>query len=521
MPHNITLCDHCGHSLDAQAPSFPLDVNMYLRSGAQISESEANICSNTVVGWRDEIHKYDAEISQMKSTLEKLQGIRQSISDCIQTSEALLAPVRRVPHDVLQDIFEWLCVSVSYNPFPKHDDMTLISTTPFYLSSVCFRWRSICLSSPRLWTSVFASADRDINSPHFKNVSALCEERSGSLPSNLQVSAAGGRGLLWSGFNPFDASLYPGNVTIDPWRLKRIAIEFNSDSFANAAYATQPLDLPELECLELSGSSLSSFSYPVHGRLTNLFERTPKLRTLHLSLQGESDTPFALPRDQIVNLHLANYSEYPSLPNVFPNVVTATLQRRRMAFYNTIDIPFCKLILHDSDMNPLLSAFGLFANSRRILKMPRLTSLELIFSEPLDPFLYTVGIGCKVPDLTHSPLTELILTTVTIDYTEIISLLHTVPQLERLSIVERMDTYLITPEFIQELGRPGPEILRDLRHLQLVWWGNVDESAVMDVLEERALKSAVIGIRMGGELSADTLSRVDALRKHGMQISVW
>ncbi len=382
--------------------------------------------------------------------------------------------------------------------------------TPFYLSSVCFYWRSICLSSSRLWTSVFVNADNDTIPPHVKNISALCEERSGSLPSNIQVYVAGGRGLLWSGRNPFDA-FYP--------RLKRIAIEFNSDSFANAVHATQPLELPELECLELSGYSLSPFSYRHHGRLTNMFERTPKLHTLRLSLQKLSDTPFSLQRDHIVNLHLANYSEYPSLPDRFPNVVTATLQKCRMAFYNTIDIPFRKLILHDSDMNPPLE-FGMFANSGSISKMPCLTSLELICSEPLDPFAHTVGIR-SIPDLTHSPLTELILTTVAINCTETILLLRTVPQLERLSIVERMDTHLITPEFIQELGRPGPEILRDLQHLQLVWWGNVDEGAVMDMLEERALKSAVIGIRMGGELRADTLSQVDALRKHGMKISVW
>ncbi len=189
---------------------------------------------------------------------------------------------------MFSEIYLNACVSVSYNLFPKHDDMPLISMTPFYLSSICFHWRSICLSSPWLWTSISASADHDINSPHFIDVSALCEERYGSLPSNLQVSAAGGHGLLWSGFNPFDASFYPSNVTIDPQRLKCIAIEFNSNSFANAAYMTQPLDLPELECLELSRSSLSSFSYPVHWCLTNLFKHTPKLCTLHLSLYGHN-----------------------------------------------------------------------------------------------------------------------------------------------------------------------------------------------------------------------------------------
>ncbi len=305
---------------------------------------------------------------------------------------------------------------------------------------------------------------------------------------------------------------------MDPRRLKRIAIDFPHGAFANALHATQPLELPELEYLELSAHSLSCCTQPHHVYLINLFERTPKLHTLRLSLQDLVATPFTLQRDGIVNLHLVNYREYPSLPVDFPNVITATLRRCQLVFYETIELPFHKLILHDTDMNP--SLFGTSFSSRHILKMPRLSSLELICSEPSDPLVYTVSLE-SIPDLAHSPLTELILTTATIKCTEALLLFRTVLQLERLSIVERMDTHLITPEFIQELGRPGPEILRNLEHLQLVWSGHVDEGAVMDMLEGRALESAVIGIRKGGELRADALSRVDALRKHGMQTSVW
>ncbi|KAK0468733.1 hypothetical protein IW261DRAFT_1517576 [Armillaria novae-zelandiae] len=234
------------------------------------------------------------------------------------------------------------------------------------------------------------------------------------------------------------------------------------------------------------------FRYPFHGRLSYLFEWTPKLHTLRLPMKGLSDIPFFLPHNQINNLHLANYKQYSSLLDKFPNIATATLQKCRLAFYSPslIDIPIRKLIVHDTNTN-LTRAFDFDTNYPNISKIPHLASLEVICSEPLDPSAYTVDIR-SIPDLTHSPLTELILTTIIINYTKALSLLRIVPQLERLSIVERMHSHLITPEFIQELGRPGPEILHALEHLQLVWFGHADEGAIMDMLGGRALKSAVI-----------------------------
>ncbi|KAK0463447.1 uncharacterized protein EV420DRAFT_1089204 [Desarmillaria tabescens] len=523
MAPSIMLCNNCGHSMDAQVPCSPIDVNRYLRCGGQISEAEADLCSNTIVRWQEQVFDYDAENFRIKFALGKLEGVRQSLVDCIQTSEGLLAPVRRIPRDVLQDIFEYVCISVSYSPFPGRDEVSLIFATPFYLSSVCFYWRTICLSSPQLWTSVFANPGHNTITSHFEPISSLCAKRSGKPPSNLQVAVAdvpSRDNQRRSDYNTFDALFYPYNVTIDPRRLKHIVIYFKHGTFSNALQTHQPLELPELECLELSGYYSSSLSYPQDERLIKLFERTPKLHTLRLSLQRLAKTPFSLPRDQIVNIDLANYNEYPSLTDEFPNAVTATLRKCQIIFYDTVDMPFRKLILHDSDMNPPSSMFGLYANPPRRVNMRRLTSLELICSEPSDTLRYTLSLQ-NIPSLAKSPLTELILTTVTLDCTETLSLLYTVPQLRRLSIVERIDMELITPEFIRVLG--SAEILQELEHLQLVWSGDVDEGAIMDLLEGRALilRSAVIGVRQGGELRVETLSRVRALRKHGMQILLW
>ncbi|KAK0448996.1 uncharacterized protein EV420DRAFT_1711383 [Desarmillaria tabescens] len=108
MAPSIMLCNNCGHSMDAQVPCSPVDVNRYLHYGGRISEAEADLCSNTIVRWQEQVFDYDAEIFRMRFALGKLEGVRQSLIDCIQTSDGLLAPIRRVPRDILQDIFEYV-----------------------------------------------------------------------------------------------------------------------------------------------------------------------------------------------------------------------------------------------------------------------------------------------------------------------------------------------------------------------------------------------------------------------------
>ncbi|KIM76288.1 hypothetical protein PILCRDRAFT_24370, partial [Piloderma croceum F 1598] len=54
---------------------------------------------------------------------------------------ALVAPISCLPHEVLSEIF--LCYNDSFSSFRR----------PLRLGSVCSRWRTIALSTPRLWTS--------------------------------------------------------------------------------------------------------------------------------------------------------------------------------------------------------------------------------------------------------------------------------------------------------------------------------------------------------------------------------
>ncbi|KAK0458852.1 uncharacterized protein EV420DRAFT_335633 [Desarmillaria tabescens] len=484
---SIPRCDNFDQLSDTQPLALPLDAAAYLRYGRQLDKSETELCSDIIIGLKKKISQSDAEISRLNTALEKLKTGRQSLTSYMKKFESLLSPIRRLPCDVLQDIFEFVCTSISYDAFLSRDGMPLVSTTPFYLSSVCAYWRDVCLSFPPLWKSILVNVGSHDTPPQFQNIMKLYEQRSGEHLLNLQMSVelCKGTKAQRSGFNSVQRDLGSAMDTL--------------------------FEFPELENLEFSAAAGLSFSVqpPV-----KLFEYAPKIHTLAVNtFQGSC---FRLPDEQITTIYFANIPSfaYPTRSYDFPNATTATFRGCGYLTFGDVEFPFQRLILQDS--LPVFHWMG---------SMPQLASLELIDidctnSSESDDMKNTI---CDLEKyISKSPLlTELVLNALTIGHPEMLSLLHAVPQLRRLSIVEGIDTRIrvVFPKLIKELG--DAEVLQELEHLQLVWSGEVDESAILDILEKRVLKSAAIGVRKGGELRPDTLSRVDALRKSGTQVALW
>ncbi len=512
----ILLCNNCGQLFDTQAPSLRLDADTYLRSGREINASETELCSSTIIDLQKKISEYDAEVSRLNTALEKLKAGRQSLARCSKKFKSLLSPIRRLPRDVLGEIFDFICTSVSHDAFLSRDDLPLVSTTPFYLSSVCAYWRDVCMSSPMLWTSVLANIDRRGASLQFLRVAELFRQRSGTRLLNFQMSVEFGEIKEEVSYKDVQrrlrhtvTSLFYSPDALNLQRLKRIGIDSRTVHLWDVFRKDIQPEFPELEHLEFSGDVEFSGVHPI-----KLFECTPKLHTL--ALNAFHSTCFRLPNEQITTIYFANVPSfvYPSRAHNFPNATSATFRRCGYLSFEDAEFPFQRLVLHGC-----LPAFHWMGS------MPHLASLELIDidctnSSESDDIRNTICDLAKY--LSKSPLlTELILNTLIIGHPEMLSLLHAVPQLRRLSIVERIDTRLrvISPRFVEELC--DLEMLQELEHLQLVWSDEVDEGAILDVLEKRPLKSAVIGVRGGGELRSDTLSRVDALQKSGTRVTLW
>ncbi|KIM41498.1 hypothetical protein M413DRAFT_445486 [Hebeloma cylindrosporum] len=94
-----------------------------------------------------ELQKVDAEIQQLLELMETVEMRRQRIREVISDHKVILSPVRRLPPDVLHEIF-FHCLPTDRNPVMKH------SESPLLLTRICHSWRAIALSSPRIWSKV-------------------------------------------------------------------------------------------------------------------------------------------------------------------------------------------------------------------------------------------------------------------------------------------------------------------------------------------------------------------------------
>ena len=127
----------------------------YLQSNQAPTEDETRELKTLRANPLEEISIIDVEIGQVEAILNSLKRKRAHIQDCIDDFSTILAPVRRLPLDVLSVIFSH-CLATHRNPVMR------ASEAPILLTRICRDWRSIALSIPRLWSKLYIPTLRDI-----------------------------------------------------------------------------------------------------------------------------------------------------------------------------------------------------------------------------------------------------------------------------------------------------------------------------------------------------------------------
>ena len=95
----------------------------------------------------------DAEIERLNSTICVLYDQRRALSEEIEAHRALISPFRQVPLDVVGEIFAH-CLPT------HHNAVVSVRVAPLLLGRVCSAWRSITLSTSRLWASLHIPTPR-------------------------------------------------------------------------------------------------------------------------------------------------------------------------------------------------------------------------------------------------------------------------------------------------------------------------------------------------------------------------
>ena len=124
----------------------PSDWPKTLDFGAP-SHDEAIIILDDVRTAESRLSPLGAEIERAVDVINKLKCRRDEFRYYIAEHQAFLAPIRRLPAEILSLIFCRFCDPKENlsSRFPKHQ---------FTLATVCRRWRAIVLSTPEIWSKL-------------------------------------------------------------------------------------------------------------------------------------------------------------------------------------------------------------------------------------------------------------------------------------------------------------------------------------------------------------------------------
>ena len=287
--------------------------SQYFGTNYAPSDEECLEINNILEQPRARLLQIEEEISRVEKILSDLHRERDSVSDAIDKYAILLTPIRRIPRDVLQEIFI-RCLPTDRNAVMASNE------APLLLGRVCSSWRTTSRSTPQLWSTIHIPIPR-----HHASFYALdippgdYSELAGKV---VEVRATVARDwLLRSGSCPLDISLNqwdeapstdpdlprPLLTVIVPFseRWRKVSITAPIQSLSSIT-ALSPAALPNLESLSLNFSRVRSWGYGVEptSNVNKDIFRAPKLTSLALTQLREDALRLSVKWAQLTELSL-------------------------------------------------------------------------------------------------------------------------------------------------------------------------------------------------------------------------
>jgi len=122
----------------------------------------------------------DSEAENSRAILRQLISERDETHHILETHRALLSPIRRIPTEMLSEIFNH-CLSRDKYLSPRPDK------PPLLLAQVSKTWRAVALSTPQLWTSISISLSPTSAHPDPHLIQQWID-RSGSRPLSFHIA---------------------------------------------------------------------------------------------------------------------------------------------------------------------------------------------------------------------------------------------------------------------------------------------------------------------------------------------
>ena len=134
------LCKHCNYTFHAPVCVPPAGADSSaLRFGHELEAEDVDFITKSAASTQSHLADIELEIETLQTTLRWAQKARAELKQLHDLQQAYLAPVRKLPTDVLSIIFEHCC--------GDEIDLTRWSCPPIDLGAVCKLWRGEFLCS--------------------------------------------------------------------------------------------------------------------------------------------------------------------------------------------------------------------------------------------------------------------------------------------------------------------------------------------------------------------------------------
>ncbi|KAJ6448108.1 hypothetical protein C8R45DRAFT_884413 [Mycena sanguinolenta] len=153
------ICSECGAPskaalaiaslIEPLPPNSSLDVIRLLSTNDPPSDAEIPIVRQIIADDEELMQTLDDQVVHLQSTLAQLMQKRSEIVEHIREHRAILSPLRRVPSELICEIFDLSTAQVRAEPY---------ATPPWRLGCISRSWRQYAVTYPPLWSSLTISA---------------------------------------------------------------------------------------------------------------------------------------------------------------------------------------------------------------------------------------------------------------------------------------------------------------------------------------------------------------------------
>ncbi|KAJ7724950.1 hypothetical protein DFH07DRAFT_261913 [Mycena maculata] len=460
------------------------------------SDSQCQTIRDFLVAPREEIAALTDEIVTTQALLDALTQRRAAVEEFVSAHLALVSPIRRLPADVMQEIFA-ACLPSDRNSVIDEQD------APLLLCHTCRSWRILALSTPRLWASLHIVLPLEDDLPSMNEAVNGWVSRSGILPLSISIAAPG---YGSSSYHP--STLFHTLMALSPrWRHISFNLPFY-DSFGPLA-SISPADVPVLQTLVLKGFNWASSTFYSGTPSIHLgFIGTASLRSVSIPAGAPDSTltPFRWE-------HLRRLCFQPSNASVSADKALTILHKCPL-------LEMLSLHLTGRDSPPAPATLCHMEYLRDLHVFEGVAQTSNIFQHIVAPNLAHLEYSGRGPDL---PFTAMLPSSRSLEGLSLTARVQTNSLLHTLALIPNLRRLLIQLEpvgefdslFISLLNRPIPEaggiLCPNLECIHLNLFHVMSDQALLDFIRTRADSS------LG---TAPRLSRVRVVFQREQEIDI-